>query len=148
MAPSQRHPAAAPAFLAADTPTDPPAESSPQLSAQSVAFLETQYARFIHDPNSVPPDWRKYFDELHADHDTLTPEVLQSSFRQESIGHRAGGIATAASSSSNETFLQEKLAQLTRNYRVCASCRLQNGLWKRMTFRPATCEGVVPEDVC
>ena len=118
MAPSNRQPSASPAFLDSDSSTETPSRPVHQLNAQSLAFVENQYALYVHDPNSVSPDWREYFDEIHADHDTITPEILQAPFQQGSIFHRSGRTAAALPVASDEAVLQEKLDQLIRNYRV------------------------------
>jgi len=119
MASSSRHPSAAPSFLDSESSASEPAQPGLQpreLNAQSLVFVEAQYARYVHDANSVSPDWREYFDELHADHDTVTHEVLQSPFQHSSIFHRtAGGVAPA---DADDAALQEKLDQLIRNFRV------------------------------
>ncbi len=118
MAPSNRQPPASPPFLDSDSATETRSRPVHQLNAQSLAFVENQYALYVHDPNSVSPDWREYFDEIHADHDTITPEILQAPFPQESIFHRSERTAAALPVASDEAVLQEKLDQLIRNYRV------------------------------
>lgn len=117
MASSNRHPSASPAFLDSESSDESASPQSPQLNATSLAFVENQYSLYVHDPNSVSPDWREYFDEIHAGHDTVTPEILQTPFQHSSIFHR-DGRATAAPAVGDETARQEKLDQLIRNYRV------------------------------
>jgi len=118
MAPSSRHPSAAPSFLDSDSTGNSPAEPTQHLSTQSLSFVENQYANYVHDPNSVSPDWREYFDELHAGRETVTPETLQSPFQHGSIFHRAASGPATGSSGSDDAAQQEKLDQLIRNYRV------------------------------
>ena len=120
-------PAAAPAFL------DSPAESSStgnrrpaasQLSTQSLAFIEQQYAEYLADRDAVSPDWRDYFDEIHAGHEEVTPALLQKPFEHNSIFHRKGSGTGANAALSHQAaapetaILQERLDQLIRNYRV------------------------------
>jgi 2-oxoglutarate dehydrogenase E1 component len=120
MCPSSHQPAAAPAFL--DSPNEPAPNGKPrgsvsQLSTQSLAFIEQQYSVYLQDRNSVSPDWREYFDEIHAGHEDVTPALLESPFQRDSIFHRQG--TSAADTASSETaILQERLDQLIRNYRV------------------------------
>lgn len=122
--PSSHQPAAAPAFL--DSPAVSETASKPrrplsQLSTQSLAFIEEQYSDYLYDRGSVSPDWRDYFDEIHAGHEDVTAEVLQTPFKHDSIFHRqakpAGAVVPAAESS-DTAILQERLDQLIRNYRV------------------------------
>ncbi|MEQ9408316.1 MAG: 2-oxoglutarate dehydrogenase E1 component [Fuerstiella sp.] len=122
MSSSSHHPAAAPAFL------DSPESSLPkrnhragtsQLSTSSLAFIEQQYADYLTDRNSVSPDWRDYFDEIHAGHEDVTPAVLQSPFAHDSIFHRhRTGTLTHEAAAPETAILQERLDQLIRNYRV------------------------------
>ncbi|APZ96999.1 2-oxoglutarate dehydrogenase E1 component [Fuerstiella marisgermanici] len=119
---SQSHnPAAAPQFL--DSPVEPSGEHKPrrstsQLSTQSLAFIEQQYADYLHDRNAVSPDWRDYFDDIHAGHEDVTAAVLQTPFRHDSIFHRQAKLAGGQAASSETAILQERLDQLIRNYRV------------------------------
>lgn len=115
---SNRIPAASPAFLDSISSDEQSSTPAPQLNAQSLVFVENQYARYVHDANSVSPDWREYFDELHADHGTVTAEILQSPFQQSSIFHRSGGRTSSLPIAPDDAALQEKLDQLIRNYRV------------------------------
>ena len=122
MSPSSHQPAAAPAFL--DSPAASPAgngrrSSGSPLSAQSLAFIEQQYADYLSDRNSVSPDWRDYFDEIHAGHEDVTPALLQKPFQHDSIFHRQqGGPLTHEAAAPETAILQERLDQLIRNYRV------------------------------
>jgi len=118
MSSPSRHPSAAPSFLDSESSEVHSADASLNLSTQSLSFVEAQYTRYVHDPNSVSPDWREYFHNLQADHDTVTPEILQSPFRQDSIFHRATAAADTEQSGSDDAAQQEKLDQLIRNYRV------------------------------
>ncbi|MCR9199444.1 MAG: 2-oxoglutarate dehydrogenase E1 component [Planctomycetaceae bacterium] len=125
--PLSHQPAAAPTFLDSSPSPAPASKKSPtQLSTQSLAFLEHQYASFLHDRNSVSPDWRDYFDDIHTGHEEITPSVLQAPFPHDSIFHKQTGLPTGGSaapapvsgSAAETVVLQEKLDQLIRNYRV------------------------------
>jgi len=39
--------------------------SSPVLGTDNLAFVELLYSRFLEDPNSVPEDFRLYFESEH-----------------------------------------------------------------------------------
>jgi len=88
-----------------------------QLSTQSLAFLETRYADYLHDRNSVSPDWRDYFDEIHAGHEDVTAAVLKKPFEHDSIFHKQTRVS-AEHVAPDTAILQERLDQLIRNYRV------------------------------
>ena len=124
MSSSFQQPAAAPSFL-----ESPPADKAQprrplwELSTQSLAFIEEQYADYIHDRNSVSPDWRDYFDEIQAGHEEITSAVLQTPFEHDSIFHRKATAADApvaadGISSAERIVLQERLDQMIRNFRV------------------------------
>ena len=119
MASSRKHGSAAPSFLDSSDASESPASptKSFHLSAQSLEFLEQQYEAWLRDRNSVPPDWREYFDEVHSGHEEVTPEILQAPFTHGSIFHRSQ-TATPSANASDSTILQERLDQLIRNYRV------------------------------
>lgn len=112
---------AAPAFL--DSPSDSTANQKPrprpgQFSTQSLAFIELQYTDFLRDRNSVSPEWRDYFDEIHAGHENVTAAVLKKPFEHESIFHRQKGTLSPEPVASDTAILQERIDQLIRNYRV------------------------------
>lgn len=112
-------PAAAPSFLASPESAEPVVgKPQAQLSAQSLAFIENQYACFLHDRNSVSPDWREYFDDIHIGHEDITPAVLKTPFQHDSIFHKQSVSAGGPAVASETVILQEKLDQLIRNYRV------------------------------
>lgn len=112
-------PAAAPSFLDSTAPNTPKSQKpKTQLSAQSLAFIEHQYASFLHDRNSVSPDWREYFDDIHTGHEDVTAAVLKTPFEHDSIFHKQSAAPSAESVASETVILQERLDQLIRNYRV------------------------------
>src|ERR1041384_5578900 len=39
--------------------------SSPAISTANLAFVESLYCQFLEDPNSVPEDFRRYFESEH-----------------------------------------------------------------------------------
>ncbi|HEY8369313.1 MAG TPA: 2-oxoglutarate dehydrogenase E1 component [Thermodesulfobacteriota bacterium] len=68
------------------------------MNPDALAFAEGLYAEYLKDPASVPPDWRRYFEELGDG----GPEVrLGPSFKPRSVfdpaGAPANGRAAAAS---------------------------------------------------
>lgn len=110
--------AAAPVFLndeAAATKS-----STPTPSAQSVGFIEDQYALYLNDRGSVSPDWREYFDDMHAGEGQAELNSLQLPFPAKSIFHHKGAVSAEATSerATDNVVYQERLDQLVRNYRV------------------------------
>src|SRR4029453_10515024 len=73
----------------------------------SLEFVEALYADFLRDPESVPPDWRSYFQSLS---DGNSASSFKPSFKPSGNGAVTEETATA--------LLQERVDQLIRNYRV------------------------------
>jgi 2-oxoglutarate dehydrogenase E1 component len=66
--------------------------SSPALSTANLAFVESLYGRFLEDPNSVPEDFRRYFESEHPAEQSVR---IGPSFSAQSLFNPGG--ATAAS---------------------------------------------------
>ncbi|MEM7311793.1 MAG: 2-oxoglutarate dehydrogenase E1 component [Planctomycetota bacterium] len=109
-----RHPAA-PKFL--DESSSPEVEQAAQPSAESLVFIEQQYARYIQDRNAVSPDWRDYFDDTLANYGEESEEVSTTPFQPGSI-FRLRSVSTEDSEASETAMLQERVDQLIRNFRV------------------------------
>jgi len=85
----------------------------------SLTFVEVLYADFVRDPESVPPDWRRYFQGLSDGNGFLKTQSLAPSFRPWSIFNPPGpGGNGAAAEEATGAILQERVDQLIRNYRV------------------------------
>src|SRR5262249_53591064 len=85
----------------------------------SLEFLEALYSDYLRDPNSVPPDWRTYFEGLSDGNGSSKTRSLQPSFKPWSIFNppappHNGGVTEKATTA----VLQERIDQLIRNYRV------------------------------
>src|SRR5688572_25554274 len=119
------------------------ASSDPTVSALSLGFVEALYTRYLEDPASVEPDWRRYFEGIEKDGFEKNPR-LGPSFRSRSLFNPADGAATngaAAAASivparesaptaprpqaearsgdvSDEAVRQDRVDQLVRAYRV------------------------------
>jgi 2-oxoglutarate dehydrogenase E1 component len=74
--------------------------SSPAISTANLAFVESLYGRFLEDPNSVPEDFRRYFE---SEHPAAAGVRIGPSFTARSLFSDGGGFAsgTAASSATN-----------------------------------------------
>jgi 2-oxoglutarate dehydrogenase E1 component len=92
---------------------------SEPISPHNLAFLERLYADYVADPQSIPADYRAYFTDLRRrnghGHFRLAP-----SFERRSLFHGAGrGLEPATPLPAvDQALLQERVAQLIRNYRV------------------------------
>ena len=93
----------------------------------SLPFVEELYAEFVKDPAAVTEDWRRYFEGV-GDHDAfaldprLGPGFLASTLFSHPSGSartetRAGAVASTASGDAGG-FLQDRVNQLVRSYRV------------------------------
>ncbi len=85
----------------------------------NLEFAEELYASFLHDPESVPPDWRQYFESLPA-FGSKTGEIGPS-FRPASVFHptrdQCGACAVLRGEADVAT-RQDIVDQLVRAYRV------------------------------
>src|SRR5262245_50902194 len=88
-------------------------------SSLSLAFVEGLYADYLRDPNSVAPDWRKYFDE-QGGRNWPGPPRLGPSFEPTSIfnppGSSLGNGKYVAEATAVD--IQDRADQLMRGYRV------------------------------
>jgi 2-oxoglutarate dehydrogenase E1 component len=116
-------------------------EGSP--STLSLLFAEGLYTDYLRDPNSVPPDWRAYFDSLAADGAFARKPKLGPDFRPSSVfnapatngaaakatnGHAVNGNGSAAYTNgsaaplangvSDAAVKQDRVDALVRAYRV------------------------------
>ena len=101
-------------------------ETSELPNSSNLDFIEIIYADYERDPNSVPPDWKRYFQSL----DGVTgpgengSTQLGPTFETASI-FNPGGVSVAPINSVGQAALtiaakerQEAVTQLIRNYRV------------------------------
>src|SRR5215510_2547632 len=84
----------------------------------SLEFVEALYADFLRDPESVPPDWRNYFqsfaDGNGGSTQNLTPSFKPGTIFNPPVVSANGFVAEDATTA----VLQERIDQLIRNYRV------------------------------
>jgi 2-oxoglutarate dehydrogenase E1 component len=73
------------------------------LFSQNAPFVEELYAQYLKKPTSVPDDWRQFFEQLHINGETFTPDVnhrkIQDEFtrRSRESRHPVGRYASALS---------------------------------------------------
>ncbi|HEQ60841.1 MAG TPA: 2-oxoglutarate dehydrogenase E1 component, partial [Firmicutes bacterium] len=91
------------------------------FNSLSLSFVEGLYAQYLRDPQSVAPDWRRYFEEQRRDAGGAPRASLGPSFRPWSVFNPPGGEGADSQAVRREatiTALQHRVDQLIRNYRV------------------------------
>jgi 2-oxoglutarate dehydrogenase E1 component len=85
----------------------------------SLEFVEALYADFLRDPQSVPSDWRSYFQSLGDGNGSARSQRTVPSFKPGSIFNPPASSGNGATTEEATTaVLQERVDQLIRNYRV------------------------------
>ena len=88
-------------------------------SSVSLPFLEALYQDYLRDPESVSPDWRRYFQGLSEGNGFSKNQTLFPTFKASSLFNPPGaGGNGAAAEQATGAILQERVDQLIRNYRV------------------------------
>ena len=88
-------------------------------SSSNLDYLETLYARYVTDPDSVPSEWREYFAGLGEEGSFADTPKLGPSFRRRSLFNPAalsGGVGV--SGEDDLVLLQHRVDRLIRAYRV------------------------------
>ena len=92
-------------------------ETASSASLQNLAYLEQFYVDGRRDPDSMPVEWRAYFDEVGDD----GAARLGPSFKPRSVFNPAAPVATGRAPFTLDprtTGLSERLYQLVHNHRV------------------------------
>ena len=96
-------------------------------NSSNLDFVEIIYADYERDPQSVPPDWQRYFDSLQTVAGTGANGSTQlgPTFEPSSIFNPGGNASTTTANNNGQAELtiaakerQEAVTQLIRNYRV------------------------------
>jgi len=87
------------------------------LNSFNLAFIEELYVNYLRDPSSVPPDWRRYFEQFVQD-DGNGETRLRPSFRPTSFFNPAGRAGAIRADDAQFAKLQNRVDLLTRNFRV------------------------------
>ncbi|GAB1268380.1 2-oxoglutarate dehydrogenase E1 component [Aurantivibrio infirmus] len=96
--------------------------STSQLSGGNAAYIEELYEQYLHNPNTVPEEWRSYFDKLPRIEGVVTQDASHTVVRKhfELLGkRRARPIAAPGSGGINieHERKQIKVVQLISSYR-------------------------------
>jgi 2-oxoglutarate dehydrogenase E1 component len=87
-------------------------------NSQNLSFIESLFADYLRDPESVPPDWRSYFQAMRGGNG-LSGQALAPRFAPWSIFNPPGSSGNGdVSEQATGAILQERVDQLIRNYRV------------------------------
>jgi 2-oxoglutarate dehydrogenase E1 component len=92
-----------------------------EMSAQSLAFIESLYGQFCEDPSTVPEEWQQYFQDWAPE---AGAESITSRAAQSGTLFRSGGVATGVDQLKS-LVLQERLDGMIRAYRVRGHVKAQ-----------------------
>jgi 2-oxoglutarate dehydrogenase E1 component len=84
----------------------------------SLSFVEALYQDYLRDPNSVPADWRNYFQGISDGNGSSRGQRSAPVFPQWSIFNPPSHGNGATTEDRTDAVLQERVDQLIRNYRV------------------------------
>lgn len=91
----------------------------------SLSFVESLFAEYARDPNSVPPDWRAYFDGMETSNGDeparrqAEPARLGPSFKPPALFRAStNGHVNGQAAATEVAALQDRMDQLIRSYRV------------------------------
>ena len=95
--------------------------SSAHLSGGNAAYVEELYELYLHDPNSVPEEWRTYFQKLPAN-GGLSTDVSHSTIRDQFVllakNQRRAQPVSAGSISTEHEKKQVEVLRLIQAYRM------------------------------
>jgi len=94
--------------------------ASSHLAGGNAAYLEQLYESFLHDPGSVTPEWRTYFETLPRvngiELQDIPHSVIRENFRQIAL-HKSVAPVSSGSSDSDLALKQRKVLQLINAFR-------------------------------
>ena len=97
--------------------------STGHLSGSNAEYVEELYERFLTDPNSIPEQWRGFFNSLPASHDDDRPDVSHSDIRKNfkalgKVSRYAQVLSDDAIVNSEHESKQVQVLLLISSYRV------------------------------
>ena len=87
------------------------------LNSFNLAFIEELYVNYLRDPSSVPPDWRRYFEQFLQD-DGIDVTRLGPSFSPTSFFNLTDRGGAIRADDAKLVKLQNRVDLLIRNFRV------------------------------
>jgi len=100
---------------------DPASAQHESENLASIEFAEGLYEEYLKDPNSVPQDWRDFFEQSNQRSAPSGPVRIGPSFRPASIFHTSAAGAPVAASKKEaplDNILQHRVDMIVRNFRV------------------------------
>jgi len=82
------------------------------LSGPNADYIELLYESFLQDPNSIPEDWRHFFQALPSNLSQENPETPHSNIRNQFLALASGPITSVAVGSGNSEYEQKQVAVL------------------------------------
>jgi 2-oxoglutarate dehydrogenase E1 component len=96
--------------------------SSAHLSGGNAAYVEELYELYLHDPNTVPEEWRTYFQKLPTNGSAAATDVSHSTVRDQFVllakNQRRAQPVSAGSVSSEHEKRQVEVLRLIHAYRL------------------------------
>ncbi|GMU22090.1 MAG: hypothetical protein AMXMBFR13_21780 [Phycisphaerae bacterium] len=86
-------------------------------NVSNLAFVEGMLAEYLRDPNSVDPEWRRYFENAEGPESTLARSAGPT-FQARSVFNPPERLRTDGRAVSREAVLQDRVDQMVRSYRV------------------------------
>ncbi|MDQ2075432.1 2-oxoglutarate dehydrogenase E1 component [Marinimicrobium sp. ABcell2] len=95
---------------------------SSHISGGNAAYVEDLYDQYLHDPNAVSEEWRRYFDQLPRVQGVVTQDVPHSVIRAQFERMAKSQVPTAAATVAGSVSVeherkQVKVLQLISSYR-------------------------------
>src|ERR1051326_3418142 len=84
----------------------------------SLGFVEALFEEYLRDPNSVSPDWRKYFQGISDGNGSTRPAKFAPTLPSWSVFNPPSHGNGAGTDERTDAVLQERVDQLIHNYRV------------------------------
>ncbi len=93
------------------------------LSGGNLVYVEQLYDAYLSDPNSVPEEWRSYFDQLPRVNGHSAKDIPHSTIREQFLHlsknkYVSQDLSTPASATSEHEKKQVKVLQLISAYRI------------------------------
>src|SRR5581483_10667673 len=101
-------------------------DTKEQFNSLSLAFVEGLFADYLQDPESVAPEWQRYFSDLKEGNGFGVETAIGPSFRPTSLFNppsfhangNGNGASLATTKDLNVAQTQDRVDQLIRAYRV------------------------------
>jgi 2-oxoglutarate dehydrogenase E1 component len=86
--------------------------ASSQLSGGNAAFVEELYETYLRDPNSIAPEWRKYFDTFRGSNDVPHSDAIARIEQAQKLNGRARAALAAPAAPVSDALAQKQAGVL------------------------------------